>query len=121
MLVNLLPGLREARGPLAVGALWLVDLILVLGDRFLPPAATPRVAEHLPEVVGFLGKGVAVAALGFTAYFVGSVVFLDPRTIRPGVSEPVRRALEAYIPVAVQVSVDAVDAAEPRTAEGERA
>jgi hypothetical protein len=81
VLMNLLPGLRDLRAPLAAGYLWLITLWLAL-DRlgWLPakrPAGTGEVAQ-LWSLGGTLGKTVLLAALTFLAYLVGSFLEMDP-------------------------------------------
>lgn len=114
MFLNLLPSLRETRGPLAVGAFWLLNLVLITGLE-LPlerPAGPPFVVK-LFELQEVLGVGVFVAALGFIAYLLGSFLYVDPRVTRPGVSRAITTTLETFVPVAVQ---SALDEREARTA-----
>ncbi|WP_433259144.1 hypothetical protein ACQPYK_33595 [Streptosporangium sp. CA-135522] len=71
MLANLLPGIREIRGPLATGYLWLFFSWLVWA-RHLPDAAsaTGLLADvyELAALVGTAGVGIAVS---FAAYLIG--------------------------------------------------
>jgi hypothetical protein len=65
VLLNILPGLRELRAPLAAGYLWLVVGWLALGDSISFP---DEAHDFLDQ---FSGLGEA-AALTFGAYIVGS-------------------------------------------------
>jgi hypothetical protein len=75
MLSSLLPGVRELRGPLAAGYLWLVVFWLALGDE-LPTgeesksAALDR-AYRLEPVLSAVGLAVVVSV---AAYVIGSIV-----------------------------------------------
>jgi hypothetical protein len=66
VLLNILPGLRELRAPLAAGYLWLLVGWLAFGDAELPRHAR----EFLEE---FRGLGDAVA-LSFAAYLLGALL-----------------------------------------------
>jgi hypothetical protein len=65
MLLNLLPGLRELRAPLAAGYLWLFGAWLAFEGDFPEPAGAAEFFEQF-EAVG------AAAALTFAAYLLGS-------------------------------------------------
>jgi hypothetical protein len=65
MLLNLLPGLRELRAPLAAGFLWLFAAWLAFEGAIPEPAGAPEFFDQF-EAVG------AAAALTFAAYLVGS-------------------------------------------------
>jgi hypothetical protein len=83
MLSSLLPGLRELRAPLAAGVLWLLALWF-LAEPSLPTQdeATGLLASayRLAEPLSALGLG---AALGFTAFLVGSLsVFVFSGVLR---------------------------------------
>ncbi|MFI6401797.1 hypothetical protein [Streptomyces sp. NPDC050548] len=82
MLASLLPGLRELRTPLTVGYLWLICVWLWFHD-VLPQRVTAHGAiADLYELVGILPAATFLAALTFIAYFLGSIVELDPATAR---------------------------------------
>jgi hypothetical protein len=66
MLLNILPGLRELRAPLAAGYLWLLVGWLAFGDAELPRHARDFLEE-------FRGVGNAVA-LSFAAYLSGALL-----------------------------------------------
>lgn len=84
MLLNLLPGLRELRAPLAAGYLWLFAVWLFFDGKIPQPAGA----------AAFFGQFKAVgaaAALTFAAYLVGSfltdlfgVVWYAIRLVRVG-------------------------------------
>jgi hypothetical protein len=79
--MNLLPGLRELRAPLAAGYLWLVALWLSLGRMgWLPTKRPPGNGEvaRLWDLGGALGKTVVLAAVTFVAYLIGSFVEMNP-------------------------------------------
>jgi hypothetical protein len=81
MFMNLLPGLRELRAPLAAGYLWLASLWLVLsGVGWLPakrPSGDGEVAQ-LWDLSGILGKTVMLAVVTFIAYLIGSFLEMFP-------------------------------------------
>ena len=79
--MNLLPGLRELRAPLASGYLWLASLWLVLSrEGWIPAKRPPGNGEvaRLWDLGGTLGKTIALAALTFIAYLIGSFLEMDP-------------------------------------------
>jgi hypothetical protein len=81
MLMNLLPGLRELRAPLASGYLWLLSAWLFLGRmQWLPTERPPGNGEvaRLWDLGGTLGRTVVIAAVTFIAYLIGSFLEMDP-------------------------------------------
>ena len=93
MLLNLLPGLRELRAPLAAGYLWLFAAWLAFDGDVPEPAGASEFFEQ------FKGLGAA-AALTFAAYLIGSFltdlfgfVWLAVRLTRIG---PIPGSPEAY-------------------------
>lgn len=79
--MNLLPGLRELRAPLAAGYLWLATLWLGLNHAGLVPTTRPVGNGEIAKVWalgGTLGRTVLLAALTFAAYLVGSFLEIDP-------------------------------------------
>jgi hypothetical protein len=77
--MNLLPGLRELRAPLAAGYLWLASAWLALGSR-LPverPLGKGEVAR-LWDLGGAVGKTTVLAVVSFAAYLIGSFLEIDP-------------------------------------------
>jgi hypothetical protein len=81
VLMNLLPGLRELRAPLAAGYLWLIALWLWLGRMGWVPAKRPPGSgevARLWDLGGTLGRTVVLAAVTFVAYLVGSFLEMDP-------------------------------------------
>jgi hypothetical protein len=79
--MNILPGLRELRAPLASGYLWLVALWLALSHAgWLPSKRPPGNGEvaRLWDLGGTLGKTTLLAAVTFIAYLIGSFLELDP-------------------------------------------
>ena len=81
MLMNLLPGLRELRAPLAAGYLWLTSLWLGLSRAgWLPTKRPPGNGEvaRLWDLGGTLGKTLVLAAITFLAYLIGSFLEIYP-------------------------------------------
>ncbi len=75
MLVNLLPGLRTLRTPLAVGYLWLLGLWLIFAQEL--PTSDPKTigpVHSVFEAETFLGSGTVLAALSFLAYLLGIMI-----------------------------------------------
>lgn len=70
MLAQILPGLREARGPLASGFLWLLVGWLILHKRVAN--ADGEIGEAV-ELLQNLPEAVLGGAAAFTAYIVGSI------------------------------------------------
>jgi hypothetical protein len=77
MLMNLLPGLRDLRAPLAAGYLWLAGLWLLLADIVPPRSTATGVVAHVYSLTHDLGRGVILAAVSFTAYLIGAVLSVD--------------------------------------------
>jgi len=85
MLINLLPGLRELRAPLASGYVWLLVGWLILAS-LVPPADTATGAwRDIYRLGEGLGKSGALVAVTFAAYIVGilneRVAFLLARVV----------------------------------------
>jgi hypothetical protein len=81
MLMNLLPGLRELRAPLASGYLWLISVWLLLSDMGWLPSKRPPgngVAARLWDLGGLVGATVVLAVFTFVAYLIGSFLEMDP-------------------------------------------
>ena len=79
--MNLLPGLRELRAPLAAGYLWLAGLWLSLTHAgWLPSTRPPGNGEvaRLWDLGGALGKTLVLAAVTFIAYLIGSFLQINP-------------------------------------------
>jgi uncharacterized protein YjbI with pentapeptide repeats len=73
MLVNLLPGLRELRAPLAAGYIWLSALWLVFRSS-LPPRAEPTGIIGAIYSLATAADAITVGIVAsFTAYLVGSL------------------------------------------------
>jgi hypothetical protein len=77
MLMNLLPGLRDLRAPLAAGYLWLVGLWLLLADAVAPRTTATGVLAHVYVLTTALGRGTVLAAISFVAYLIGTVLSVD--------------------------------------------
>jgi hypothetical protein len=72
-LVELLPGLRQIRAPLAAGYLWLLTILLIV-EPGLPSRADARgLPRSVIELVDAAGPIATAVAVGFLAYLVGSV------------------------------------------------
>jgi hypothetical protein len=64
---TLIPGLREIRGPLLAGYLWMLEIWLVFGDR-LPDRQSDEVFERLwkaGEAIGPLGRAAAASVIAY--------------------------------------------------------
>src|SRR3954469_23060979 len=72
VLMNLLPGLRDLRTPLAVGYLWLTALWLVFGNRVPDPGDASGLVHDLYRAASAVGTTASLAALTFTAYLMGT-------------------------------------------------
>lgn len=77
MLMNLLPGLRDLRAPLAAGYLWLTGLWLLLADSIPSRGTATGVIADAYILVGALGHAPAIAILSFVAYVLGAVLSVD--------------------------------------------
>lgn len=73
MLINLLPGVRELRTPLAVGYSLLLASYLTFFDRLREWILTSGVGRDLKNLAGYAGVGPSLAALTFLAYIIGSL------------------------------------------------
>jgi hypothetical protein len=73
MLLNLLPGLRDLRTPLATGYVWLVTLWLALHDRIPDRGHAHGAALSLYQLHDAIGQPASFAAASFLAYVVGQV------------------------------------------------
>jgi hypothetical protein len=72
MLLSFLPGLREARVPLAIGYTWILT-VWIISEQSLPKPnpKDPGTLGQLHELYEFLGKGVSLTAFGFALYVFG--------------------------------------------------
>jgi hypothetical protein len=73
--MNLLPGIRDLRTPLAVGYLWLAALWLAFGDK-LPDSRQDAtgIIDGIYRAVSAVGVTPSLAALTFIAYVVGAML-----------------------------------------------
>jgi hypothetical protein len=71
-ITQLLPGLRDVRGPLIAGYLWLFAGWLLLADR-LPHRGTDDIYRHAFEVGEALGRVGLAAVVSVAAYLIGSL------------------------------------------------
>jgi hypothetical protein len=78
LLTSLLPGIRDLRTPLAVGALWLFSAYLWFGDRIPEVYNATGVVAKIYSLAHLLGSGFMLAALTFCTYLVG--ICLEPVT-----------------------------------------
>jgi hypothetical protein len=79
LLANLLPGIRDLRGPLTVGYMWLLNLWLLFADDV--PRERPSnndVVAKLFDLGNLVGATVVLAAVSFVAYMIGSLLFVNP-------------------------------------------
>jgi hypothetical protein len=77
MLLNLLPGLRDLRTPLAVGYLWLATGWLLFSGAFPSRAEATGLAASVYRFADVVGTGTALAVLSFVAYVLGAVLSLQ--------------------------------------------
>jgi hypothetical protein len=77
----LIPGIREIRGPLLGGYLWMLAIWLSIGDR-LPTSKSSPVFERLWEAGEVLGPIGRAAAVSVVAYLLGELVDLVINDIR---------------------------------------
>lgn len=75
MLLNLLPGLRDLRAPLATGALWLATLWVLFRSQVDPTQSEDgSLLSDVSELADRAGAGASIAALTFASYLVGIVM-----------------------------------------------
>ena len=118
VLTSLLPGLREVRGPLTSGFVWLLVLWTAFPDVVADLAASKPLAD-LNRVVPFLGEGAAFSVLTFVAYLIGAFLYIDiqarpaallQRVFHPRstpVSGTIRQSLGDYTEVVVAQAIGA--------------
>jgi len=63
MLINLLPGVRDLRTPLAVGYVLLITVYLSVADRLVTWAAAPGVVKDVGKLAARAGAGPTLAAV----------------------------------------------------------
>jgi hypothetical protein len=71
MLMNLLPGLRDLRTPLATGYIWLISLWLVLHGRIPARQHAHGAALAVYQLHDEIGRPASLAAVSFLAFVVG--------------------------------------------------
>jgi hypothetical protein len=69
----LIPGIREIRGPLVAGYLWMLIVWLALGEQ-LPDSASDPIFERLWQVGDILGRLGLAAVASVVAYLLGSMI-----------------------------------------------
>lgn len=72
-MANLLPGLRELRGPLAAGYVWLVVAWLLFGRQLPARADAHGVLADVYDLAGWLGRPALLVIASFAAYLVGTL------------------------------------------------
>src|SRR5215218_5912678 len=75
--MNLLPGLRELRAPLAAGYLWIIAAFLWLSELKWLPTRRPGGEgweQAIWDIGASLGKAPLLGILSFVAYLIGSFV-----------------------------------------------
>ncbi|HYV32055.1 MAG TPA: hypothetical protein VEO53_13245 [Candidatus Binatia bacterium] len=77
MLMNLLPGLRDLRAPLAAGYLWLTGLWVLLSDAVPSRSTATGVLAHAYALTAAVGRGAVLVAVSFLAYLIGAVLSVD--------------------------------------------
>lgn len=81
MFASLLPGLRDLRTPLATGYVYLVTLLLLVGDRIPKREHAEGPLKLLYDLVGWMGKPTILAGATFAAYLIGSVLEVRATTV----------------------------------------
>jgi hypothetical protein len=106
MLASLLPGLREVRTPLAIGYVWLIGLWLLFADKVpMKVPAQDGLVRHVFEAGSFLGQGVLLTVVSFSAYLLGSLVKMRVPKFRRNYSALiVRRDIERAISVVAEAA-----------------
>ncbi|MEV0538111.1 hypothetical protein [Kitasatospora sp. NPDC050463] len=107
MLMNLLPGLRELRTPLAVGYVWLVTIWLCAADHLPSRDSATGVFASLYKGIGRLDQAALIAVASFCAYIIGSTVAVKFVRTAPRIKIPAIRAWEPWRTEAPKVSWDA--------------
>jgi hypothetical protein len=89
VLANILPGLREIRGPLAAGFLWLLLGWLSFHDRVASPSGA---IGELVDLGGLVSDAALAVAASFVAYLIGS---FSEDVFGRALTKMVRQSLEA--------------------------
>ena len=77
-----MPGLRDARGPLSVGYLWILAVWVVIGTPIPTAALWNGSSFHsLALVYSYIGKGVCLGIFTAITYMFGSFIFVSPQSI----------------------------------------
>ncbi|MFJ8438074.1 hypothetical protein [Kitasatospora griseola] len=84
MLMNLLPGLRELRTPLAAGYIWFLAIWFAVNDHIPARDGATGVALSVYRLKDLLGTPALIAAASFVAYILGSA-YTQPDTVRRSV------------------------------------
>ncbi|MEU5121194.1 hypothetical protein [Streptomyces asoensis] len=84
MLMNLLPGLREIRTPLASGYIWLLALWFSVRDHVPERAEASGLLLSAYRLMDVVGTPATLAAASFVAYLLGQLQ-VEPDTARKGV------------------------------------
>src|SRR4051794_33626713 len=82
--MNLLPGLRELRAPLAAGYMWIITVWISLSDFHALPQSRPAGdawRAQLWDLGGALGKTTLLGITTFAAYLLGSFLEIDPNSL----------------------------------------
>src|SRR5215217_1059506 len=78
--MNVLPGLRELRAPVAAGYMWLITIWLWLDHFRIIPRSRPLDDSWLAglwSIGGAIGATTLLAILTFVAYLIGSFLEID--------------------------------------------
>ncbi|MFJ7907464.1 hypothetical protein [Kitasatospora sp. NPDC096204] len=98
MLMNLLPGLRELRTPLATGYIWLVGLWFLLRDQAPDRAQASGVVLSAYQLKDLVGLPAVLAACSFAAYIIG-LAQVSPSSLRDRlIRVPLMRKLLKDVP-----------------------
>ncbi|MEU5887685.1 hypothetical protein ABZ835_12740 [Streptomyces sp. NPDC047461] len=96
MLMNLLPGLRELRTPLACGYMWLLSIWIAWHEKIPTRAEATGVMRSLYELSSTLGKPAVLAALSFTAFMIGSLLEIRSATLFPIISRLLNLIIRSF-------------------------
>lgn len=77
ILASILPGVRQVRTPLVTGCLWLFLVWLWVGSSIESATEGNGTVKRIDDLLSWITTGTAVAALGFIAYLVGSLLTIE--------------------------------------------
>ncbi|WTP57638.1 hypothetical protein OHU07_12685 [Streptomyces phaeochromogenes] len=86
MLLNLLPGLRELRSPLACGYIWFLTLWFAAGDHLPTRQEADGPVKAAYDLFDMIGRPAAFACVTFGAYLLGGILEVRPSVRIRGVN-----------------------------------